>query len=1372
MAQTFDEIAEILKQMQLRNDLSTENIDKALSEISLKLSIATDSTEAADMARYYNSELKKIIDERFNSSEIKFENLKKQFEEVVSANAANAKTSELKDLFESFSINFSKILSESEQRRSILDNINEKINNISSETFYDSKLISEVSSISRDLLTMNEKIESIFSAVSLVIKNVDNSDKFEDIKSQLGQLSSDLSFKINSIASNLDFEQLGQKITQYKNNSDVNFENIVNEINNLKSEINANFSSKLDDSFFNAINSSIEELSENVELLRESSLKKYQDVIDNILSELRSISDETSEKLNSDSELNFGELKTVLNNIVTEFDVVKSEILKINDSNTFNISSGFSSINTNFENIIASISSLGENFSNVSKQNAQNIMGTITDLSTELEGLKEKLNDNILIGNIIDSVNSISIKIDELSEKSNFSDDIEKIKDALMVIKSEFEISKEEFSREIKENINIQSEQIKNISERVEGLKDYVGEISLGLKNYISELNAAKSLASSENSEKTIQKLFDIEASLIQNTQSFDAQFEDMQSKLTEFVHIVEAGNSDTEGKILSSLEEVAGIKKELLLINEELNELKGFNNEKLTETISLLDAGVENIVFNINNISDSIKEGVDLSVKENIFSIEEKFAELSEVLSVLKTDFSDYDNKLLDEFSEKFSLLKDEISLVNTDIASAIESKSDEILRTFEPLRTSLEVFADFNIEKLLSSFSSVLESSFLNFKDDFDNNLESNAEVFSNIKQTYSEILNKVSVVEEVVNKTLQNNIELLGISLESGLRNINSELDKKFENQIDDLKAYLDVLSNNTKSQDLIFEMKEQLFKTIENFKKEQESNSLKTDELIANISVLTDTIKSESKNIIDNVNNELKNSTNLLSVINSKVDILASVDIEENLSESITGLLDNIKDENKNIVNKCSNENVISLVEELKLDNTDIKGDLEVVNSKIENLAKTTNLLDILNNKVDILASDDFSENLMDEIDEIKNIIFEQRKYFEEASDEKSAAIDKYLRDVLVKLDNVDIEKSSEDIKEAVLSAVLSLSDQISFVEEAEEIKGFVEEKTDDINKNIIEVHKQLKQLTSGDDDFEYVYTLQDVESDIAKLRLAVNNISVGKFEDISDEIKKIVLSVENLESSLTQEQTIDLKNDIEKLNDDIVSISSRTNKLLLNSDESYKALNDGLSSFSDLIIKLEERINYLDNTDVTERLERKIDNIQSLSNSTVNSNKIINQAMIYLGEWVDSTTQDILEISDTVSSLPKIISQVDDIKNDIEQIRELIPSNAEVIDELHNKFECQEERNTEIIDELQSKSERQEELNAEVIDELEKKFKSQEERIDTLEKKLDKILSTLEEKDDMVLNRKVDKLEKMLSGLGASIEKLTSYVDEE
>ena len=231
------------------------------------------------------------------------------------------------------------------------------------------------------------------------------------------------------------------------------------------------------------------------------------------------------------------------------------------------------------------------------------------------------------------------------------------------------------------------------------------------------------------------------------------------------------------------------------------------------------------------------------------------------------------------------------------------------------------------------------------------------------------------------------------------------------------------------------------------------------------------------------------------------------------------------------------------------------------------------------------------------------------------------------------------------------------------------------------------------------------------------------------MSGSDFDDISDDIKKIVKAVDNLETSLTQDEIAGLQGDIEKLSEDILSISSRTNKLLLTSDESNKALNDGLNNFSSAICKLEDRINFLDNTQINERLEKKIDKIQSMVIDSTNTGKVMHQAMMYLGEWIDSTTENISDITDKTSQIPNIQEEINVLKN-------IIPDRIELINKLENKFE------------------------------------EQENRIDRLEMKIEKILSTLEEKDDMILNRKVEKIEKLISKLNTNIEKLTSYVDEE
>ena len=561
----------------------------------------------------------------------------------------------------------------------------------------------------------------------------------------------------------------------------------------------------------------------------------------------------------------------------------------------------------------------------------------------------------------------------------------------------------------------------------------------------------------------------------------------------------------------------------------------------------------------------------------------------------------------------------------------------------------------------------------------------------------------------------------------------------------------KQFAEFLEDN-RTVDAIANVQNELSAKLDTVLDKQEDIAEQADVISAGISTLGDDLKnyvqSACENTIDKYS-PIKNKESL-DALHQKVDMF----VASSGNDDVLSTLDDVNTKTENIENEIKSNG-----QELKkaLDALSNKVDVIVADDSFDALYerfddfsetedKVAEMLSALLQKVDVIAMEPSDFDIEEEIDDIKSLIFEQRKYFEASSDEKANAIDKYLKDVLLKLDNVDLEKNSEDIKETIMNALVSLVDQISFVEETEEIKDFVEEKTDAINQSLIEVQNQLRQIASSDDDFSYSYTLQDVESDIAKLRLAITHLSGNDFESLSDDIKKIVNSVEGLESTLTQDQIVDLKSDIEKLNEDILSISSRTNKLLLTSDESYKVLNDGLNNFGSLVEKLEGRIEYLDNSEVTERLEKKIENIQSMAEESANADKVFHQVMMYLGEWIDSTTENISSITDKTSEIDGIKENVADITekvSDIKQIRENI-----------------EELRTALPE------------KTELLSELEEKFEQQEVRIDRLEMKLEKILSTLEEKDDMVLNRKVDKIEKMLSRLGTNIEKLTSYVDED
>ena len=1151
--------------------------------------------------------------------------------------------------------------------------------------------------------------------------------------------------KIDSLDCSSGFENIAGRLDEVKasfeNNSKMNYENLVNEINSLKAELNNNLNEReaLNRENLENLNSGLSDLLLNIRLLRDLYSKNSVETLQKVSDELHLITDEIEQKLDDTVKINVSDLKVSLSDMLDQINSVKEDFAQKSDANTFNISLGFDGVKSSLENISEKLTALSEEFNTLQSENSQsllanigNISGNVDELKTEIQSLSQNY-----IERVYDAVNGVSVKIDALSE--GFSEDIvgsmTSLKDMLAGFSNDVKLFHEESIQQIKDDSSLHLSEIRNISDNMGLLREQVNDAVESLKLYISELDSNSVNLKAENNNKLTAKLLDLEAALSHSSEEYEQRMENLQGKLSEFVQIVENSTSDTEAKIASSLEEITDVKSELSLLSNALKSVKVAADEKFSESMSVIDTGIENIINNIKNLDTSHAQSIELLIKNSLAPMDEQLSNLLNNIENLK---SEEDLPLNKEFiagiEEKISGLKQEIGLVNTDISDALNCKTEEIMRAFDPLKTGLEEFHEFDFGKLLNELKSQLETSFMNLGVDVNGELVSVSESMSKLEQAYKETFEKISVIEDNVCGKIQGDIELLNSALEKSAGAFTHSLDEKLDEYLSDLKAHLDLISNNSGEQAI----KEMSFKLD---KIDDIQNSI--EEQTAAISVLDNNIKNYVQSLASK-----SDDNELLQGLNDKIDILSLSDGTDEILSSIDAIVEKAEKRSNSLTS-----DIRSVQEKLSgFEQTDVQFSemLSALHEKVDAFAlsnandeildslesvtdtenKLSDMLSALHEKVDILAMGNSDSDLLDEIDDIKDLIFEQRKYFEASSDEKSAAIDKYLRDLLLKLDNLDLEKNSEDLKDSIMNALVSLFDQISFVEETEEIKDFVEEKTDEIKQNLIQVQTQLHQIASSNDDFDYSYTLQDVESDIAKLRLALNQISAGAdFEGLSEGIKKIVNSVEGLESSLTQDQIVDLKGDIEKLNEDILSISSRTNKLLLTSDESYRALNDGLNNFSSLVYRLEDRINDLDKTQISDRLERKLDSVHSMAVASANADKVFHQVMMYLGEWIDSTTENISSITDKTS-------EISIIKENINELKNIIPEKSQLLDDLQSRFVKQEER------------------------------------IDDLEMKLDKILSTLEEKDDMVLNRKVDKIEKMLSRLGTNIEKLTSYVDEE
>ena len=1255
-------------------------------------------------------------------------------------------------------------------------------------------------------------VQKILDNVTVAHFNSDNNkEKLFEIAEQIKLLDSssnfaDLSARLNDVK-----EQL-------VNNVKTNYDNIITSINSLKDEFDKNISELSEDrnEKYSNINKELSDILLNVQLLKDFSSEKSTEIFENISTDLHLSFNELKDNINSGTRVDIENLKNLINDVSLKLEGFSTDFIQKYDSNSFSMSSGFDNVKISLENLIDAFTNFRDLVKDDLSANVDTLLPNLNDITLKVDNLinEIKVMSSEYSVKILNSLNDISSKFDNLSDgiSSEINENMSAFKDILTSLSDNFESLHSEISQQLKDNNDVQLVELKNISLTITDFKSHINEVTDSLKDYISELNIAAKSSKSLSDAKFSEKLLDLESAMIHSSEVYEQKMELLQGKLSEFAQIIEGSASDTEAKIASSVEEITDVKTELSILNDSLKSIKLSSDEKFTETVASIETGISSIISDLDSVSNSLSEGINEKLNEKVLHLDEKFDDLLTSINDIAS------NNLSNDLEEKLSGLKQEIGLINTDIANALQENADNIENSINDLKSDIQEFTAYDFDNIVNEIKAQLELSFMNFSVDINGELSSTGEAVSRLEQAYKETYNKISLIEECVSEKIQNDIELLNVTIEQNSRDIKNTFGDKLDNYIDELKSHLDLLLNNTKTYEKIDNLKDELSIKLDAVIGEQNNLSESAKTLIDNNAELNQKLdalveSSDTEEILDSLTEiELKaqeRGADLKDIINSltsKVDVIANDSSLKLALSTISEKIDSIADNNTiEIALKMLSEKIDILIADNSVSSLGdkVKENFELINSKIDVIATDSSINDLqnsladafneintkidviaadssvndlqanladafneINTKIDIIASDSSIEELQEkfdeiseteekvaemlsalhekvdvlamdgsdfdleeEIDDIKDLIFEQRKYFEATSDEKAAAIDKYLRDVLLKLDNVDLEKNSEDIKDSIMNALVSLFDQISFVEETEDIKDFVEEKTDEINQNLIEVQNQLKQIASSNDDFDYSYTLQDVETDIAKLRLAISNMSGNDFESLSDDIKKIVNSVEGLESTLTQDQVVDLKGDIEKLNEDILSISSRTNKILLSSDESYKALNEGLNNFSSLVYKLEDRLNYLDNNAISERLEKKIDNIQSMSIASANADKVFHQVMMYLGEWIDSTTENI-------SSITEKTSEIADIKESINELKEAIPEKTSILDELEEKFEQQELR------------------------------------IDRLEMKIEKILSALEQKDDMMLNRKVDKIEKLISRLGTNIEKLASYVDEE
>lgn len=921
---------------------------------------------------------------------------------------------------------------------------------------------------------------------------------------------------------------------------------------------------------------------------------------------------------------------------------------------------------------------------------------TYQRISQDLAQTENNLRDFIL-----GDIDSVIIKID------NLKTDLEKIPSRPITPNAEqmqeyndFVAQIEEFKNEQKEYISDLAKDIKtNINENIQAKHDEIKSmlaVAINNKEIINAINDLK-------------KLFKTKAKqLVENPEEPDSIETDEDFENNEIEKVFEESKND---KIIAEIKEdfsnftkmisqLSGENSEIISvlnsIKDKIDTITVIKKEReLTETDLNEDADIQDFDIDIDD-DDSQDIKAESDFEEEAFHNEDETNNGDEII-VGSENF---------DFLKAFDLLKQDINNLRADIERVLPQQN----------KSSIPSLGNDNLLLSLNNKIELLAKTLnRNWLEEVKEYIES-----SDIHSMLEEINSKIDIL------TLSDNSEWIS-EIKQALDQLNGNEeagDSKLHSMLSLISEKIDILAASD-NYDLIEDVRDEILDALQNIQPKSDNSEIKDliNSLDAKIDILADTDSTI----------QLSDLRVAIDSIEDKIDALALAGEDSAEIDDIKTTLKTIENE----INKLNSEQAVQGSEYSEIFDT-IKDSLDVIEYKIEsgeteeNIkklsetdAKITSMLELLNHKIDIISSSEDSLNAAEDIEDVKQLILAQTDYIERFErNSKTDAVKKCLKELTEEVNYLSsnsntnskqVQKAMKDMKESIMAAVVTIFEQVSFVEETEDIKDFVEEKTDVINQNLVEVTKQLKQITSSTEDTDYNYSMQDIESDLAKLRLALNELQNNSIEsqsselsNISDTLYKITSSVEELQNSMTQDDIKDLKYDI----------------------------NNGLEGIG---------------KNLTNQISRKVDKVTKLLEKSSDSDKVMRQALIYMGEWIDSASESMNKISTNSD-------EIVDVKSAIEDLKSSMPEHKEILTSLEEKFDEQQERLSYFEKQISK------------LGTLEDRFDEQQERIDRLEMTIEKVLSAVEDIDDSRVTRKIDKIDKQLAKLSTNIEKLASYVD--
>ena len=1302
----------------------TENIENVLNGIE---ELKINSVESINVLRQYLSDINLKLEDISNSGE--------EFTIVRSG---------LADFKQSLILNF--------------NNIFEKLETFKASIKNDESILS-----SMELLSQN--LENIYQSLLGGLSGV--GERFNDIEDGFTQLTETNFAKIKEEFSNISqmlsshHQEIVQANRLREENIDEHFSFIIEGVKlfsdnlNVQTNIYKDFITNKAELVFDYIKNNEENLKEDNAQIRNE--------ITNKLQEFTGI----NEKFESDLEV----IKVAVAKLLEKTDNLNNTSMPISEgklnSITITVEETIDQIRTLQDFSSGIVRSLNDINSFVQNNPTEEILEHLKnlDIKNEISKLFEELVQE-KISNMFTSFDStmqlLLTKVDDLESRfiSENSSSFEKASEEFLNTIREIKINQQEIlesdkilDESLAQHFSFVAESIKMVSENI-GIqsnmyKDFMTSKTEEIQNFVNANNEALN-----NNNQAVRSLLEQKLAVLENSNIELANGID--TLKYSIGNIVVKANDLTQALTNNISKEF----KDVALVAQDI-----------TGGIILLQDYCANVIRNVNYLVEMSKQG---NSQDILNAIQEQ--NVAGNINAMFEKFDAFNNNLAEKtafLNEQIEQVKHQIAFVEQDAkdreasrfdreALALQGICSQIDRTTEELRRIeeylLKTCSDYveqmsGIERKVSDYNDAMKVLFddnTNFiQAEIAHSLDQLKEFISVNSNNYND---KLVLIGENLAQSYQKLEDIININVqklfEADLRTF--ELAQENNSVLRSIDAKVDIIAQNDYTQS-IDEINEKSEETQELVKLLQ----TKLDILLhTDFNLVPEKQELVNKKLLEycnSVNNQAQKLTSfvqhaedlqileahkqlldLISQVDSKIDVIASIDYDD----SFENILVEISNTKSSLISAFENEqaktqDLIKGIDEkhqsLSLENKSIASENQ------ELIIGNKDLLDALHAKLDIFVEANDNQVLADELENIKDMLLTQQLEIEQSKDENKELMSANISKLIERIDGVSTtvmehDETSTKIKEDLVQTIISVFNNTNFIEESEDIKEFVESKTDEISKQLVDVQEQIETIKQNDIS-NYSYTLSDVENDIAKLRVALNDMSAStpsaEINEISKNIYSLISAFESLTRNLTPAELYQLKHNVLKLNDDILSISSRTNKILLNSDEAQRSIASGLNAFTHIAYNLEDRLKELSSREFNEETSQRLERILEMLDNSASMDKTLHKVLMYLGEWVETTSK-------TINETNEKLDEITEVSDAISELRKVLPEKIELINMLEERFE------------------------------------EQQSRLDRLELKLDEL--TEQAKTNSTVLQQTDKLERMLGTLTTNVEKLTSYVD--